>query len=76
LTWRAKLIGYTRINLTNKIFYYIPEKYCGFSKGKIELLENLAVVVKKINKEGRDFYNTVFDLIKPKRFSIKEILNS
>jgi len=76
LTWRAKLIGQKHINLTNKIFYYIPEKYCGSSKGKIELLENLAVVIKKINKEGKDFYNAVFDLIKPKTKSIKELLNS
>lgn len=74
LTWRAKLIGRNRMHITNKIFYYIPEKYCGSAKGKIELLGNMAVEVIIINKDGKDFYNSVFDLIKPKTKSIKEVL--
>jgi hypothetical protein len=76
LTWRAKLMSQKRMNLKNSIIYYIPKKYFDFSKGKLELLQNLSVTVKVIDKEGALFYNTVFDTIEKRSMTIKELLNS
>jgi hypothetical protein len=74
LAYRAKLIGQKGRNIKNKIYYYIPKKYCESSKGKIELLENMGIIVRIIDKKGFEYYNKVFDIIE-RKLTISELIN-
>ena len=67
LTYRARLKKIRENKISNKIFYYIPQKYCPTSKNKIELLKAVNVNIIKNEKEGIPYYTEVINYIHQKR---------
>jgi len=67
LTYRARLKKIKENKISNKIFYYIPQKHCPTSKNKIELLKAVDVNIIKNEKEDIPYYTEVINCIHQKR---------
>lgn len=63
LTYRARLMKTKRNKISNKIYYYIPQKYCDASKHRIELLKSMNVHIVSKDKDKFEYYTEVINSI-------------
>ena len=63
LTYRARLMKSERGKISNKIFYYTPQKYIESSKQRMDLMKSINIEIVKKNKENVEYYTEVLKSI-------------
>lgn len=63
LTYRARLMKSRKGEISNRIFYYIPQKYLESSKHRIELIKSININLVVKDNENFEYYKEVLQSI-------------